>query len=103
MKRISLAVLVILCGCEEISTKSDEPANWTCDLTITGTDTETGVDEILQESSYEAYCTTEADNDDMMQENCSISVGNYESDYQNVTCDWNCLNNSPCEIEDTAY
>ena len=74
MKRISFGLLVILFGCEDVSPKSTEPANWTCDLTITGTDLESGIDEVLQESSYESYCTSPAENDEMMQENCNISI-----------------------------
>jgi len=106
MRRIYIIFLLALVGCEDVGPKDlGEKANWTCDLTITGTDAETSLNETLAESSYEMYCSDSIENDEAMQENCNLSINDYESaGYENVNCDWSCNQSTPCEEEeeDTA-
>jgi len=72
--------------------------NWTCELTITGTEPETEINEILANSEYTFYCTIASENDEYMQENCDSFVGSYESQgYTDVICDWNCYEEEICE------
>ena len=98
MIRLSPLLFTTLLACELSTEKAPEgPADYDCELVITGSD-DIATDQVLLESSTELSCVSSAEKSEYMEESCDLDTSNY-TDYDDVTCDWSCTVITTCEEE----
>ena len=83
-------------ACETPEKDPDGLASYSCDLEVTGTDSE-GNFQTLLESSSELDCVLSQEKEDLMDEACALDQENYIGEYSGVNCDWSCSVISECE------
>ena len=93
MKRLFFPALLLAC---EVAEKDPEgPANYTCTMSITGTDSE-GNFQTLLESTSDIDCRTSEEKNDFMEEACDLDMENYIGEYTGLDCSWNCTPLDEC-------
>jgi hypothetical protein len=98
MIRLSPLLFITLLSCELSAEKDPEgPADYDCELTITGSD-DIATDQVLLESSTELSCVFSDEKSEYMEESCSLDMSNY-TDYDDVNCDWTCSVITTCDEE----
>ena len=90
-------ILLALIGCEDVLKSNTSQANYECFLTIDGIDNSTGAEALeIVDSTNTISCATESEKNEIMNENCVINEAGIEESYSDLSCDWECIEQSSC-------